>query len=374
MTLDIVRRTHGRRTVLVLGLLQTLAFWWSWRQYSRLPALDAERAPRHVDEELGKVTIVIPARNEARRIGRLLTSIGSVTYPNFRVLVVDDASSDGTADLVTEAGFEVLHLARLPEGWTGKTWACWNGANQADGDWILFLDADVWLEPPALKCAVGHAMDRQVTMVSLFLRQECGSYWERLMLPFAYCLYFVGTRAQSVNRSARSALANGQFILVRRTSYLETGGHESIRGSVIDDVALARRFRSCGYPVLIARGESLGGVRMYRNLNELRAGFVKNAVQFTAVDILAGLRTVGATIVCVALAGRLFGGRNRRLAAVMLTVNAALVARWFRSFGVRPWPYALLHPLAALVFQGIALEALLRTLTHSAGWRGRRLP
>jgi chlorobactene glucosyltransferase len=355
-----------------LGLVQGLTFWWSWRQYSRLPLLNVEAELPPGSSDSPTLTVVVPARNEAHRIAPLLDSLAALSYPNYSVIVVDDQSTDATASLAKAAGFEVLRLDYLPEGWTGKNWACWNGARSSSGEWILFVDADIRLAPRSVMCAIRHASGEAAGLLSTFLQQECVTFWERLLLPIAFCLYFAGTRASSVNTSPTKALANGQFLLVRRKEYFDVGGHSSIRDSVIDDVALARRFRTSGIRVLMTRGESVGSVRMYRNLSELRSGFSKNAFQFTQVDPVSGSRTVVGTLVCLAMAARLIRRSNRRQLLALLAVNATLIVPWFRAFGV-PLRYAFLHPIGALTFQAIALEGIVRTLTGTVNWKNRRL-
>jgi hypothetical protein len=265
-----------------------------------------------------------------------------------------------------------MGLDRLPNGWTGKNWACWNGALYSSAEWILFVDADVRVAPSAVEAAIAEALCKSAGLLSAFLQQECITFWEKLLLPMAYCLYFAGVRASLVNTSPRKALANGQFLLVRRELYFEIGGHASIRGSVIDDVALARRFRDFKLPVVMVRGETLGSVRMYRNLRELQAGFSKNAFQFTQVNPWSGVRTILGTIVCFAIAARVAFGPNRLLASALIVGNSGLVAPWYRAFKV-PLRYAALHPLGASGMHMIALESVIRTLTRTVQWRGRRL-
>jgi cellulose synthase/poly-beta-1,6-N-acetylglucosamine synthase-like glycosyltransferase len=360
------------RGIVGLGLLQGLAFWWSWRQYSQLSRVQpADAAPTSIDDA-SHVSIVVPARNEAERIAPLLASLGRLSYPKFDVLVVDDGSTDGTAQLTLAAGFEVVRLDTVPPGWTGKNWACWTGSRHSSGDWILFLDADVTIDPLCVDAAVRSADRYSAGLLSLFLQQQCGSFWERLLLPVAYSLYFSGRRASSVNTAPRTGLANGQFLLVRRSAYLEAGGHEAVRSSVVDDVALARRFRECDLRAVILRGERYGSVRMYRSLGELRAGFSKNAIQFTQVDLMAGSRTAAAGVVSLALALRLMRGPRRVLTAVLLVANSVWLLPWFRAFGVRA-TYAVLHPLAVVIFQVIVFEGMLRALTGSSMWKGRRV-
>ena len=148
--------------------------------------------------------VVIPARNEAQRIGPLLESLQCLDYTAVEVLVVDDMSEDETADVARRAGARVLTLDHLPPGWTGKCHACWQGAQHSSGEWLLFTDADTVHAPASLTVALAAATNRRADMVSFLCRQQCLSFWERLILPYAYALYFAGRLR--VNTSARTGV------------------------------------------------------------------------------------------------------------------------------------------------------------------------
>lgn len=343
---------------LVAGLLAEV-------NYRRLPVAEACDA---VDG--GKVTIIVPARNEERRITTLLRSLQRLDYVNYEIVVVDDASEDDTSRLARDLGATVMPIEHLPDGWTGKAYACWEGACRTTGDWLLFTDADTVHHPQSLSTAIAIATATQAGIVSFLCRQTCRSFWERLLLPYAYALYFVGRL--SINTSERSAVANGQYILMRRTEYERIGGHGATRDSVIDDVALARRAHACGVTVLLLRGEQLVDVRMYEDLASLWEGLSKNAVLFIAVSPVFGAITVVASLVF----GGAFPGTWRAKTQVeRIAVYAAPVVAilpWMRRFGV-PNRYALLYPVAAGTFQLIAFDSMRRLLLQGGvQWKGRR--
>jgi hypothetical protein len=200
-------------------------------------------------------------------------------------------------------------------------------------------------------------------------RQACGTFWERLLLPYAYALYFVG--AVAINRPGRPAVANGQYMLFRRPTYERVGGHGAVRSSLIEDVTLARLVQGNGERVGLARAEDALQVRMYAGLPALWEGFAKNAVRFVAVSPGTGLLTV--------LAGLLFGSAipgsirasNWAVRVGLMTVPTVGLLPWLRRYGVPPY-YALLFPLAAAVFQLLALDSIRRTLLGGTSWKGRR--
>jgi chlorobactene glucosyltransferase len=364
---------------LALPLALGVSAYLSARHYRRLPAIRPS-APENWDELPG-VSIVIPARNEALHLPRLLRSFTRLNYSNFEVLVVDDGSTDETAAIAlsfADSGVRLAQSAGPPPGWTGKNYACWLGAHQTSKPWLLFTDADTVHAPESLRAAVTFALEHRAGALSLFTRQECRGFWERLLLPFAYQQYFLGVRPRQVNSPAGPALANGHYFLIRRDVYQTAGGHAACAGSIIDDVALAGRLKASGSIPLACRGEQLVSVRMYSSLGAIAEGFTKNSYAFVreqrAAGALVALSTASAAGMLPALLGALAGKRSRKRRVAALAAYGAQAAGlvfWVRLFGV-PLRYALLAPLAAIIFLGIALRSAVRTITGRAvTWKGR---
>jgi chlorobactene glucosyltransferase len=330
------------------------------------------------------VSIIVPARNEEHNLPRLLRSLIALDYPTFEVIVVDDASTDATPAIAdryeadTEHLVRALHLAGPEPGWIGKNWACWQGAQVARGAWLLFTDADTEHDYGSLRAAVAAAREARVGALSLFPRQQCLSFWERLLLPFAYQQYFVGMRPARPRRPNGPALANGQYFLIHRDAYAAAGGHAAIAGSVIDNVALAGALKRAGAPPLLCQGDALVRVRMYAGLGAVVAGFQKSAFALLREQGPASALVVLSMACNVALAGALAGAILARsplgtgATALAYGAQALLLAPWMRAFGVRR-VYALLAPLAALVFTLIALSLAARVVSgRRVRWKGRR--
>ncbi len=219
--------------LLVVALTCGIAFFLlkSWFNYRQLPELPAGSAASNAG-----VTVVIPARNEASRITQALES-----FRGQKVIVVDDDSTDGTRRIALQHGANVTGAPPVPPGAFGKPNACLAGARQVTTDWILFVDADTWFEAPFVDAIVRYAQKESLQCVTAFLDSKHGTFLERILLPYAFALYFAGVSARSVNDpKSKEALANGQCMLFRRDAYERIGGHGAVLDSVIEDVVMAR--------------------------------------------------------------------------------------------------------------------------------------
>jgi chlorobactene glucosyltransferase len=361
----------------------------SLARYQALPEalpipLAADTPPPDASPDAPLVSIIVPARNEARTLPTLLPSLLQQDYPRLEVIVVDDASTDDTAAIAArwaarDPRLRVICGAGPPPEWTGKSAACWQGAQAARGDWLLFTDADTCHAPAALRSALALAARERACAVSLFPRQGCEGFWERLLLPFAYQSYFVGVNTHALRRLDTPALANGQYYLISRAAYAAAGGHAVIASSVIDDVALAGALKRAGYPTLVARGETLVSVRMYESFGALAQGFTKNAAQFVRAQRGAGalvaLATAASAVTIPTLLSRAADGDALGVSGALAAWLAAgwTLAPWARRFGVRR-RYLPLAPLAALAFTGVALTSFAHVLLRwPVRWKGRSL-
>lgn len=347
--------------VLILALARH-----SRAQFLALPGL----GPALPEEDVrGRVTVLIPARNEERVIARCAGSLAGQA----RVLVVDDHSEDRTAEAARAAGAEVLPAPPLPPGWLGKPHACWTGAQRAETEWLLFVDADTWYEPGFAAAAVRFAEQRGLDAVTVFPRQHCLRWFEAALVEYGLGLYFTGVDAARIqDPAAPDALANGQCLLVRRGAYLRAGGHAAVASSVTEDVALAAVFKQRGVRLAVARTGGLAHVRMYDSFRSLWRGFQKNSFRVLFHNPRGGLRIVAATIVMTSWlpvsAWALAAGQP--LAALL--PPAAAAAGWKPWYG--SWRRALWAPLAIYLFQGIVVSAMLASLTgRGVEWKGRRV-
>ncbi len=364
---DLVRSIHIPSApvwaALVVGAGMIFLLWKSWHNYSKLTVL--EPAPEGFEPD---ATVVIPARNEAENITDAVRS-----FTGFPVLVVDDDSSDNTAELARKAGAIVIPAPPLRKHHKGKPNACAAGAKAVTSKWILFVDADTRYEPGALAALVHFAESHKLDALSMFLRQERVTLPERMLLPYAFALYFCGVNGRKVNRTRSSdALANGQCFLVLRETYELAGGHMSVVESVIEDVALAKHLKRSRKRLRVIRGEQFGSVRMYDSFTAIWRGFEKNSFRFLLINPWTGFQVVLGSILLTSwlpvLVWLLVSGQWLT-AAVFALLPIFLMRKWYGGL-----PEALLVPPAIYTFQLIALAGMYNsTFGHTTLWKGRRV-
>lgn len=340
------------------------------------------------------VSIVVPARNEEENIRTLLSSLTALCYPSFEVLVVDDQSEDRTAELVAglvangdPGGAPTLRLLRgapLPEGWFGKPWACSQGARAAEGDLLLFTDADTVHGPDLLARAVAGMLAEDADALTLIGRQVMGSFWERLLQPQFFALLaarFPGAGTPRRARQWRHAIANGQYLLVRREVYQAIGGHEAVKGEVVEDMRLAQLLVRGGWRLVVREGRGLR-TRMYRSLGGLVEGWSKNittgALQTTRgwlVSVILPLSLMVGTLLWLfppsVLAWALVAGTGGLPLHFGLLTTGFGVLFWALAsviMGGNPF-YGLLYPLGSILAGYIFLLSWARG--GRIRWRGR---
>lgn len=348
-----------------LVALQAVTGLLSLRNYQAVPRLQA--VP---DNYFGRVTIIIPARDEAAHLPALLASLKSLDYPDTELMVVDDESRDGSGRIAESFGARVIRVDRLPHGWAGKCFACWTGAKAATGEWLLFTDADTVHAPESLSRALSAATSWEAGLLSLLPSQRCDTFWERLLLPYAFAGYFAG--AWRINSTAGVPVANGQYMLFRRQQYARLGGHAAVSDSLIEDVALAHLAQHSGVKVVLLRAEDQLVVRMYQSLGTLWQGFSKNAARFLAIEPLSGLVTAISGMASLSAVPAALRARSSVVRVCLLLTPAACLLPWLRRYNV-PSRFALMYPIAAFVFQAIACDSLRRlTRWSSVSWKGRQ--
>jgi chlorobactene glucosyltransferase len=333
-----------------------------------------------------RVSVVIPARDEAREIERTVRSHLESEYPDLRVIVVDDRSRDGTGEIVAALAREdprvrLLSGAEPPDGWLGKPHALWQGARVADGEMLLFADADVRYHPRALVDGIFRMEEQGLGLLTFFPRFETRGFWESVLMPYLEASVFLGLGFLANVRRFPIAMGAGAGNLVRRRIYDAVGGHGALRDSVVDDVRLAFTVKRAGFPVAGFRSEDRVFVRMYRGFRNVWNGFTKNfayvytgvggALLFALTVLLLAVSIAPAAVLVTAALGAPLPTSDVLLAAAVF--SAAVVLRLVLASALREklWP-ALAHPIMTAVWAGLMGRSLFhRFIRRRLTWRGR---
>ena len=229
----------------------------------------------------GRVSAIVPARNEEEVIAACVESL-AVQEEIAEILVIDDQSSDRTAEIVRSLAAKyskvrLIEAGELPAGWVGKNHAVWKGVKEARGEWLLFTDADAVHARDSAAKALAIAGENDAALVSFSPEQVMETWYEKAVIPYVFTRLNKQFRFADVNDPRNeAAAANGQFILVRRDAYDAVDGHASVAGEVLEDVALARRVKAAGYRLWFGSGKGIVRVRMYRTFAAMWEGWKKN--------------------------------------------------------------------------------------------------
>jgi 4,4'-diaponeurosporenoate glycosyltransferase len=376
------RRRTTNVSVSFEAVLLAVAWVIGWALCWRLPRLPAAVATAATP---ARVSVIIPARNEAERIPRLLAALANQVRRADEVLVVDDDSDDDTAAIADAGGALVVAAPPLPDGWTGKTWACWTGTQHATGDVLVFLDADTEPAPELLErllAAVEHG-GAHPGLVSVMPYHRMERQYERLSAFFSV-ISVIGVGAASARRSAPITGAYGPCLACRRHDYETVGGHESVRDAVVDDVALAQRFHAAGLPVHVNGGRGAIRFRLYGGgIRDLVEGWSKNFASGATSTPIARFLLVFAWVVGVGTAAQ--APIREAIAALAGWSGPGLVwwigyaafalqlAVMLRQLGNYTWA-SLLFPIPLAAWFVIFLRSIVMTARGEVRWKGRGVP
>ncbi|WP_010307782.1 glycosyltransferase family 2 protein [Synechococcus sp. CB0101] len=316
----------------------------------RLLELPADQQP--VEQSL---TVVVPAYNEATNIEACVSHVLASEMPcsSWQLLVVDDDSSDATGALAAAAAaasgcpperFRLLQAGPRPgdQRWVGKNWACTQAAEQTQSDWLLFIDADVRLQPDALRRALLQALHDQADLLSLAPRLGCTCLAEWMVQPIMASLLGLGFPIQAANDpSSPVAFAAGPFMLFRRPVYEQIGGHRALAAEVVEDLALARRIKTQGYRLRYLLGLDVAELNMYANFAALWEGWSKNWFLGLDSSVPKALSAAGVVVL-------MFSGP-------WLLLGAGLLLSWWM-----PWQRSWWLVLLLLAGCGVLLQLALR--------------
>jgi glycosyltransferase involved in cell wall biosynthesis len=340
-----------------------------------------------------QLSVIIPARNEEDCLEECLRSLVSQSEEtwllgrDWEIVVVDDGSTDRTASIASAiagefAGVTVMQAPALEKGWTGKANAVWAGAQAARGAWLLFTDADTIHEPGHLSRAIVEAERHKVAMLSYSPRQIVSGLAQRALMPLVFSeLSIAYPPARVSDPETHAAAANGQFLLVQRDAYFANGGHQGVRGAVLEDVELAGIFKRRKLGLRFRYAPDAVATRMYRSFGTMFEGWTKNLallfgnpLSLAAWRILDLVLLVGLPILTVVM-------YERNLLPILV---AALVLIWIRNlwrFYRRvaksnfPFKDCLITPLGLPLFSVLLYRSWFHhTITKRVSWKGREYP
>ena len=375
---------------------------WIHNQYH----LDIVVTPVPPPADAPLISVCIPARNEETNIRRCVEAALRQDYPNLEVIVLDDRSTDFTSkilhDLTMESASSLsiakgrahsLHIVSgsdLPEGWAGKPHALYQASSVARGQWLCFVDADTFLAPNALSSVFAKAVETEADLFTVMTRQILGSFWERTVMPLVMTALTVGFSPRKINDpKRRDAVANGQFIFIKRSIYDLIGGHERIKDQIVEDKALSENVKWNGHRLVVADGMQVVSTRMYTSLAAMWEGWTKN-IYLGLRDHLSMLLlgAFGATLALIAalflpvwpILGLTWYANDGGWMALAVVAEALLVWGYLiyirsvvaREMGISRW-YAFTTPLGAAVFAAMMLTSAWKVISgQGVTWRGRK--
>src|SRR5213080_1838781 len=324
------------------------------------------------------VTAIVPARNEEAMIAACIESLAR--QPEIaQILVVNDQSSDATAEVVRRCMKEISNLRlletkELPDGWVGKHHALWVGVQQATSPWLLFTDADAKHAPNSVARALQIAREQQAALVSFSPEQISRNWYEKALIPFIYLRL---ARKFSYNRVndpvSPIAAANGQFLLIRRDVYDAMGGHQGVAGEVLEDVAIALRVKRAGHRIWFGSGKGLVRTRMYRSFEAMWEGWKKNLYRLMGGTPWAAFREMESTLPWIPILLILFGMKFPLLLFLGILLLIARQTIYGLDLARNQYPFSLIfyYVPAAFLYPAVLWASYRSHVKGRISWKGR---
>ena len=334
--------------------------------------------------ELPKLSVVIPARNEERKLEGALRTVLGQDYPHLEAILVNDRSTDGTGRTMEHltAGrgdATVIQVEELPKGWLGKNNAIHVGTERASGDWLLFTDGDIHFHPAAFRRAIAYAEERSLDHLTLVPELKLSGYWLRGVVAFFYTAFLVHRGYYKANiPSSEMGVGIGAFNLIRREAYDEAGGYKALAQRPDDDLALGGRVKKLGLRQELALGHGLLEVEWYASLGEFFCGVEKNsfaALGYSVPKVVFYAAEIPALTAWPFAAAFLASGATAALYAGSVAAQVATFAVCNRFLRGRVFLLALGYPACALLFSYALLRSALLALARGGiYWRGTFYP
>jgi glycosyltransferase involved in cell wall biosynthesis len=228
------------------------------------------------------ISIIIPTRNESKRIEKCIYSLKTQTYPKLEILIIND-STDNTEEIIrniekNDERFAIIKQKKLPQGWIGKPFALQQASSIAKGEWFVFIDADTSFDSVLIQRAIEYAVSNNLDMMSLGPRHICDTFWVTITQPiFLSAILGLNPLTKVNDPKSKVSLASGPFIMIKHTIFDKVGGYESIKGHIADDIGLAKLIKMSGFKLRFVNAQSLLSLRMYDQFGDIWEGWSKNS-------------------------------------------------------------------------------------------------
>ncbi len=334
------------------------------------------------------VTILIPARNEEKNIGRCVESLLAQDYTKLEIIVINDRSTDKTAQIVEQLAkkdkrVKLLNITSCPDGWSGKNHALWNGVKMAGGQFYIFTDADTYHYPHSVRTAVRYAVMHHIDMLSINPHLVTKSFWENVIMPIAGAVLMIWYPLEKINnQSNHHYYANGQFILFNKDAYDRIGGHEIVKEELLEDLALAQKTKQAGLRLKVLWGPELYQTHMYTSLEEIWRGWVRifyHGLRKSVVKTIASIMLMGGFSILPYFLLIYAIVRFGQPLPVILTVLLFSFMYYILIYAYRVAKsnrvYSVTHFLGCLMVLGILAHTVVTIIgKQQITWRGTRYP
>jgi chlorobactene glucosyltransferase len=344
------------------------------------------KLPQNILDKQPLISVLIPARNEGKNIKRCLLSLIRQDYSRIEILVLDDNSTDNTAEVVEELSkkdkrIQLYHGKELKKGWMGKNYACHQLSEYARGEYFIFTDADTLHFPDSISSSLASLIRYDLDALSVFAKQIMVTMHERMMVPFGnyMILCFMPLYLIRKAKSTLFSVAIGQFMLFKREVYEKIGGHKSVKKEVLEDIKISRQVKKYGYKFMIFDGRNNLYCRMYRNFRGVVSGYSK--VLFAAFDYKLHIISVAVLVVMAVFLfpflmlplGIIYDWPVAMLKIIALQVVIILITKLILSLRFKCKAVdILLHPFSIIYLILIAINSILSTIIGvGVNWKGR---
>jgi len=322
------------------------------------------------------VSVLVPARNEEMNIVSCINGILSQSYKKIEIIIIDDCSTDNTyniASSIKKNNLKVIKGEILPEGWLGKNWACHQLAQHATGEYLLFVDADVGIKKESISSAIHELNRTNAELISVFPTQFMKSFGEFMIVPLMnwLLLTFLPLKFVFTSSSNSFVAANGQFMLWKRDSYFNLGGHQKVKDKVVEDMELARLVKQNNFKVKTLLGGDLVFCRMYSSFKQAYNGFAKNFYAGFSINPIFFILIIFFLFIVFIVPFIII----TQSVIAIIPVLLVLATRFFVSLSSKQnwWINIILHPLQMILMIWIGIVSLIKYKSNSLVWKERKI-